>query len=184
MRCFVGLPLPEAYQQGLEELSGALARLLRSRIAWTRPGNWHLTLAFLGEVAEARVADLRRALEGVHFSAFELQAGGAGFFPDARRPGVLWLGLVRGSAESAALARDVGRTLEPLGFAPDPRPFAAHLTLGRVRERRPDDWAAAAREMEKRSWPPVAVDRFVFWQSVLGDRGPRYQALAGFGAAR
>lgn len=182
MRCFVGLPLSDAYQRGLEELTGILRRGLCSRVAWTRPGNWHLTLAFLGEVGEGRLGELRQALEGVRFAAFELQAGGAGFFPDARRPGVLWLGLLRGAAESAALARDVARVLEPLGFAPDSRPFAAHLTLGRVKERRPDDWAAVAREMEKRPWPPVAVDRFVFWRSVLGDRGPRYQTLAEFGA--
>ena len=52
MRCFVGLPLPAAYQDGLRVLTTGLSARIRSAVAWTRPGNWHLTLRFLGEVPE------------------------------------------------------------------------------------------------------------------------------------
>ena len=54
MRCFLGLPLPQAWKQALAALLPQLKRGLASRLTWTRPENWHLTLKFLGEIEEAR----------------------------------------------------------------------------------------------------------------------------------
>ncbi|MBU1229805.1 MAG: RNA 2',3'-cyclic phosphodiesterase, partial [Proteobacteria bacterium] len=81
MRCFVGLPLPESWQAGLARVTVRLSAALASPVRWTRPGNWHLTLKFLGDVEEACVPDLVRALSAVAFAPFALRPGRAGFFP-------------------------------------------------------------------------------------------------------
>lgn len=177
MRCFLGLPLPGAWRDGLRELTAELRPGLRSRLSWTRPENWHLTLKFLGEVEPDRLPDLKAALGGISFAPFTLRAGDPEFFPDARRPRVFWLGLAAGAAEAASLARSVDAALTPLGFEPEARPFSAHLTICRVKEPGPDDWAALAERAKKRPFPDARADRFVLWQSVLGAQGPTYRAL-------
>ncbi|MDQ7834938.1 MAG: RNA 2',3'-cyclic phosphodiesterase [Humidesulfovibrio sp.] len=187
VRCFVGLPLPKDAQAGLERVVLRLSGQLASRISWTRPGNWHLTLKFLGDVAEERLPGLIQALGGVAFAPLPLAVGRAGFFPSAGRGGPkgLWAELRLGGPECARLAAAVERALEPLGFAPEKRPFAPHLTLGRVKDAAPgDDWTLVDRALAAESWPVGEVDRFVLWRSALGPGGPQYFRLAEFGVGR
>lgn len=178
MRCFLGLPLPEAWKQALARLLPQLQRGLASRLTWTRPGNWHLTLKFLGEVEEGRAQELGAALLGLRFTAFDLMAGPAGFFPNAKKPRVFWLGLSQGSAECAALAAQVEGLCAGLGFPAEDRPFSPHLTLARVREAGPDHWEALAKAASDHPWPPGRAERVVLWQSVLSAAGPEYRPLA------
>lgn len=183
VRCFVGLPLPETWQQAMSRVVQGLAGALSSRISWTRPGNGHLTLKFLGDVAQERLPELVQALRGVSFAPFALAVGRAGAFPPAGRggPRALWVGLRLGEAESARLAAQIGQALEPLGFAPEKRPFSAHLTLGRVKAPAPgDDWALVERSVAGERWPVAEINGFVLWRSVLGPGGPQYTRLAEF----
>lgn len=183
VRCFIGLPLPESWQAGLGRVIQRLSGTFASRIVWTRPGNGHLTLKFLGNVEQARLPDLVQALGAVAFAPFALALGRAGFFPPPGKgsPRMLWAGLSLGQAESARLAAQVEQALVPLGFAPEPRPFAAHLTLGRVKAvARDDDWTEFERALAKERWPVAEVSGFVLWQSLLGPGGPQYSRLAEF----
>ncbi len=192
-RCFVGLPLPQAYQDGLEHARKVMGHDLRpplaSRLAWTRPGNWHLTLKFLGDVDEATVPGVIKALGTLPWEAFVMQGGGAGVFPPQRPPKagqrprpprVLWVGLTRGARECAALARNVDAALEPLGFGREKRPFTAHLTLARVRRPERDDWDAVARVAAGLPWPAFSAQEMVIWRSVLSAEGPLYTRLESF----
>lgn len=95
----------------------------------------HLTLAFLGEIAEERLAPL---VEGLRprlgaFAPFEAVLEGVGAFPDARRPKVVWVGFSRGGPELQALAEAIRSGLAALGLPVEARPFVPHLTLFRVR---------------------------------------------------
>lgn len=193
LRCFVGLPLPESWQAGLGRVTLRLSGELASRISWTRPGNWHLTLKFLGDVDAGLVPAVAEALGGIVFRPFALAVGRAGFFPplDARGgrgvPRVLWAGLALGGPECARLAAEVERALAPLGFAADVRGFSAHLTLGRVKAAAgaaagADDWSGVERAVAREAWPAAEISRFALWRSVLGPQGPRYAALAEFPA--
>jgi 2'-5' RNA ligase len=181
IRAFVGLPLPPPYQELLQGLRKTLAPRLRSKVAWTRAGNWHLTLKFLGDVEPGRVEPIGAALAAVRFAPYALKAGAGGFFPPwpgRKPPRVAWAGLEKGAEETVALARAVERALEPLGFAPEARPFSPHLTLCRVkRPARGEQWDEMLREVGRVKWPECVVDRFVLWQSVLGPQGPAYTPL-------
>jgi len=143
----------------------------------------HLTLFFLGAVATERSAALEAALgaavEGLEAPRLEL--GRAGAFPDARRPRILWLGLREPVAGAlGALVDAVHRACVGQGFEADPRPFAAHVTAGRVRAER-------GRQRAPAGVPPgfFELDPGLPWQpgsvalveSAPGGPGPAYRPI-------
>jgi 2'-5' RNA ligase len=176
-RCFVGIPLPESYQEGLARIVEQWRGELASEINWTKRGNWHLTLYFLGEIDDGTLTVVRNALAGVERERFVLQAGGGGFFPPGKPPRVIWAGLRQGSEASSSLAEDVEKALVNVGLPGRDKPFAAHLTLGRVKKGARDDWKGLLRFLQAAGWPEIEVDSFVLWQSNLTPEGPVYSEI-------
>lgn len=177
IRCFVGIPLPENYQSGLGDIRQDWEKELDSRIAWTKQGNWHLTLYFLGEISEGILEDVKTRLDRVDMEKFSLQARGGGFFPPNREPRVVWLGVHKGGQECAELASKVENALLPLGFEKSKKEFRPHLTLGRVKKNKKDNWRNLQKYLNQIDWPEVAVDSFVLWQSELTTQGPVYKRI-------
>src|SRR5437870_11609049 len=127
MRLFVALELPDEAKDELARVIEAL-RARRPEAKWVPRDNLHLTLAFLGEVAEEHRGEIETALRSVTGEPGPIRTGltSLGAFPSARRARVLWAGLDDTSAEIAGLVEAVGRAMEPLGFEPEKRPYAAH----------------------------------------------------------
>lgn len=182
LRLFLGVALPREWHRLLASLEADLRPGLRSRTTWPRPGNGHITLRFLGAVERERLEALGRALAGVAFGPFELGLAGAGRFPPRGAARVAWVGVGQGAARLAALAADIDTALAPLGFGPRERPYRPHLTLFRVRADAGDAWEQVLEKVARVSWPAHGVDAFTLWRSVPGPNGPKYTALAGFGA--
>jgi RNA 2',3'-cyclic 3'-phosphodiesterase len=196
IRCFIGLPLPQAWQQGLDALAASLSGRLASRVSWTKPGNWHVTLKFLGEVEQSRLPGIHEALRGVDFAPFAFRLGAAGSFSPGAAPHVanqvcaprtVWVGLAQGGEDCARLARDVDQALAFCGFDAQARNFLPHVTLGRVKQAAGgDDWAAVGRELAEgfrgAEFAPARAEEFVCWRSILGPQGPKYLALSRFPA--
>lgn len=155
---------------------------LREGRRWTRPEGWHLTLAFLGTVEDARVLEVTAALEAAVAAQREADHGpppdtlrcrGVGRF--GRR--VLWVGIEDEPPGSlAALAGSIRERLTATGLRIDPKPLRAHLTLARA-GRRPisSELVEACQSLPTPSWRPAKVE---LWRSELG-RGPaRYRTEA------
>lgn len=177
-RCFVGVPLPETYQEGLRKVAEKWQPRLASRINWTKPGNWHITLYFLGEVEQGDLDRARQTLAEISHSRFSLRGGGGGFFPPQKKPPrVIWVGLLQGSQECVELADKVVSGLQRAGFPPRDKPYRPHLTLGRVKKGLRDDWNGLLKFLQDTSWPEVEVDSFVLWESRLSPQGPSYHPL-------
>jgi RNA 2',3'-cyclic 3'-phosphodiesterase len=136
MRLFVAIGPPPA---ALDELVAVVEplRAARPELRWTTSDDWHLTLAFLGEVAEAVLPDLGRRLEraAARHPAQELAISGGGAFPGRTRARVLWAGIQAGPG-LAALAASVAAGARRAGAPPpdEGRRYRAHLTLARCRE--------------------------------------------------
>jgi 2'-5' RNA ligase len=147
-------------------------------VRWVRPEALHVTLRFLGEIDSARVAPLARraSAELAPLHPFALHLGPAVLFPSPRRPRVVALGLEPASA-LAELAAAVERAVVAEGFAPEERPFRAHLTLGRVREGR--SRGGRLPTVAAFSVPAVefAVEEAVLFRSELSSTGSRYTPL-------
>ena len=121
--------------------SALMKELAKSEVEvkWVEPHNLHWSLKFLGDVDAREIPALcdavGRATKGL--SAFDIEAGGAGAFPNVERPRTLWLGLSRGESQMVALHGRIEGELAPLGYGREHRRFRPHLTLGRVRGRGP-----------------------------------------------
>src|SRR5271169_969070 len=93
LRLFVGVGFPPGLKLRLS--------LLRSGISgakWVDPGNFHLTLRFIGEIAEDKAADVEEALVRLRARRFALQLAGTGVFGGGDKPRNLWVG-VEGNPE-------------------------------------------------------------------------------------
>ncbi|HSN93220.1 MAG TPA: RNA 2',3'-cyclic phosphodiesterase [Anaeromyxobacteraceae bacterium] len=184
-RLFVALEPTDAVRRRIRAAQGELRRAAgraEGDIRWVAPESVHLTLQFLGAVPEERVAAVGEAMAEAARAApgpLSLEVRGAGGFPNARRPRVVWLGVGGDLATLRALVLDLGRRLAPLGFPPEDRPFAGHLTLGRAREGRGNPGIAGAlagaREEEAVAW---RASEMVLFESHLSPKGARYEAVA------
>jgi RNA 2',3'-cyclic 3'-phosphodiesterase len=183
MRLFVAAVLPEALRDRLAQAQRALADL-PFKVRWVKTEGIHLTFAFLGEVAAARLATIQEALAASSCSAlapFGLAARGVGVFPERGRPKVVWAG-VDGDLEAAGrLKRVVDEALEPLGFAPEPRPFRPHLTLGRVTDGGGEEWRRVIERHRDEDFGAFQVTACHLFESLLGPGGARYNRIASFG---
>jgi 2'-5' RNA ligase len=137
MRLFVALVPPSAV---LGELDAAVAplRAARPALRWTGPPDWHLTLAFLGEVAEPVLPGLgvRLARAAGRHPAQQLAIRGGGAFPRAARATVLWAGVDADAAALGPLAASVAAGARRAGAPPpdEGRRYRPHITLARSRE--------------------------------------------------
>jgi 2'-5' RNA ligase len=178
MRLFIGIPLPGEYARIIGALQTAWKARLASRVSWVRPELAHVTLKFLGEVEERRVADIVRAMRAARWKGFALRGGAGGFFPSRGAPRVAWLGFGSGAPECGRCFGALDQELATVGFDLEARPFVPHVTVARIKDAaRGDDWAALAADLT-RDWPVFSVDRVVLWQSILHPSGPRYQMVA------
>jgi len=136
IRTFIAIELTDALHRALADAEAQFERDRAARfVRWVAPENIHITLKFLGDVDTDRMSDLPRALADacVGIAPFMLTIDGAGAFPNLRRPNVVWIG-ARGQIEIAAhLSQKIDAACAALGFAREERPFAPHLTLGRVK---------------------------------------------------
>ena len=143
----------------------------------------HITLAFLGQVADERLGPAIEAAGAAvrGRAAFEVSLDHAGRFPPAGRPRAVWLGIGTGLDALTSLAADVARELRQRAFALEDRPVSPHLTLARVR---PDATGPGSRSIataiETLTVPVLrlTVDRIVVIESRLSPDGPRYTARA------
>lgn len=179
-RLFIGIKLPPGYQDRVLPLTQELDKTLRARVNWTRPGNWHLTLKFLGDTEAARIPSVIDALASIERPAFTMQAGGAGAFPNPRQPRVIWLGLDRGAEQCEDLAAAVNDALASVDIPREKKQFRPHLTLGRIKKPGKEDWQTVLDLAAREAWPTFTVDRFTLWQSELKPTGAVHTAIAQF----
>jgi 2'-5' RNA ligase len=179
VRLFFALPLPDDVKSRLRPPLEAARRAAGEGVGFTRPEQLHFTLAFLGEQAGAELAC--EAGEAVRdLPSFELVIAGAGAFPSARRPRVLWLGVTEGARELCAVADKLCASLRERGFALEDRPFRPHLTLGRVK---PRDERGASRALATVPGGELArmhAAEICLVQSVLGAGGAKHTVLRSF----
>ncbi len=187
IRSFVAIDLPDTLKAALQDVAAQLrARVPPNTIRWGRVQGIHLTLQFLGNVAESDLAGIEAALAEVarRHRPFTFEAAGLGCFPNLRRPRVVWVGVREETGALLALQRDVERALKPLGFKPERRAFHPHLTLGRLGRRASSadqqQIGAVVREADVGLLGRVAVDTFRLMRSDLRPNGAVYTPLATF----
>lgn len=157
-RLFTALEIPRDASLSLSLLRGGLPGA-----RWVDTENYHLTLRFLGDV-EGHVADeVANALDRVHRPAFNLTLSGVGVF-GSKKPHSLYAA-VAPSAELSALQGEIERICQRLGLPADPRKFAPHVTLARLRNSSTLEVANYLSTRGNFSAMPFKVGRFVLMSS-------------------
>lgn len=182
-RLFVAVPMPPDAREACRSLiEGVRAGPHGHGPRWVHLDNLHLTVRFLGDVPPDLVPDVGLAVSDALASApaFDVVIAGAGVFPEARKPRALWLGIERGAAGLGALAASLDAPLEPLGWAPDTRPYRPHLTVARADATSVADTlevAGALREAAARWSVAFRAEVVVLYRSHLGGGPPRHEPL-------
>uniref|UniRef100_A0A7V4G6P0 RNA 2',3'-cyclic phosphodiesterase n=1 Tax=Desulfobacca acetoxidans TaxID=60893 RepID=A0A7V4G6P0_9BACT len=179
IRAFLAIDLPASLRAVVTRAQEELKKS-GADVKWVPPGNVHLTLKFFGNITEERVEALAQAASRVagEQTPFSLTLTQAGAFPSPKNPRVVWLG-VGGNLEAIAeFHRRLEAAFAALGFPPEDRPFAPHLTLGRVRS------PAGRLELSRRlatlppvEAPPFQVSEIVLFRSNLSPQGATYLPL-------
>jgi 2'-5' RNA ligase len=183
IRAFIAVPASDEVRAVVTDVETRL-RKSGASVKWVRPGNVHVTLKFLGNTPASDVEKLsgvlREALKET--PSFEVTVGGVGTFPRGRgKPRVVWLGMESGKERLIETAGKVEDACAELGFEREKRPFAAHLTIGRVRRGsgRLSELAAAVEGIEFKPLQ-LKVDRVNLVRSRLSPEGPTYTVLESF----
>lgn len=123
LRLFVGIALPPELKLTLSRLAFGL-----SGARWVDPGNYHVTLRFVGDVDEGLASDLDAHLADIRAKRFAMTLAGIGSFK-ARN---LFVGVER-NQHLALLQEKVENAVARSGIEPEGRRFAPHVTLARLK---------------------------------------------------
>jgi 2'-5' RNA ligase len=131
MRIFIGIKLDEITRESIAKELRPFKKIANS-IRWTESSNIHLTLKFIGEVSEALLERIEKALLEVKMpvAPFLLKIAGFGKFPAGDNLHIFWAGM-DDNPHLRTLFAWIENTLAPLGIPREAQPFNPHITLGR-----------------------------------------------------
>ncbi|PYP81403.1 MAG: RNA 2',3'-cyclic phosphodiesterase [Gemmatimonadetes bacterium] len=179
MRLFFAIELDDALHDLLDETTAPL-RAEAPELAWLPRERRHLTLKFLGEVAESVVPKLTAAADraAARHAPMALTVREVGAFPNFRRARVVWIG-VEQEPRLELLHHDLELACEGEGVEVEGRPFRPHITLGRVRAPLAVDRLRALARMARtvRVQATAPVERITLFESTLAPTGARYRRL-------
>lgn len=184
MRLFVAFDLPEAVRKALGELIRRLKQDCPTA-RWVRLEGIHITVKFIGHIEDKKLDEICAALAPIRSEQpVEMEFRGLGFFPNDRRPRVVWCG-VKASANLAPLSSDIEQALEPLGIPRESRDFTPHLTLARLESAKDPrtqvrNLVHTATELADKSFGSARATKFYLYESVLKRSGAEYKRLQAF----
>ncbi len=179
MRLFVAIELTDKVRSALLDVGTRLRRRCDG-VRWIPAHQLHVTLKFLGEVADRDAGDVAGAVEraAANAGSFKLAIEGSGCFPPLGRVRIVWAGLKEETGRLLRIIEAMEGELELIGFARERRPFSPHITIGRVKEDVSNGTIRTA--VDKFACRPAEqeVTAVTLMSSVLSPNGPTYTAVS------
>jgi 2'-5' RNA ligase len=179
VRVFIAVPLPVDLKAKLTALQGEFRRL-SLEAAWVRDAGFHLTLKFLGEVDAAHIGPIASCMTATAqwYAPFSLTLSGVGVFPHESSPRALWVGIEDETGQLRQLRQTLEAELVQIGYPPDDRSFAPHLTLARLkRVSHREEFLAALKAHRRVVLGQLDVDHIALIASQLHPSGARYSTV-------
>ena len=178
MRLFIAAYLPAEVEQHFAEMVGGLhvARPMPEgrSVRLVAAEQWHMTLAFLGEVDDERRDDVVEVMQAVPALVPQVRIAGGGRFGRGKFTTLV----AKVDGDVAPLGDAVRKLLKRRKLPFDRRPLQAHVTIARPGDRLPQDVLAADLEVLRGyQGPQWSVDDVRLMKSELGPR-PTYEVLA------
>jgi RNA 2',3'-cyclic 3'-phosphodiesterase len=180
IRTFLSLNIESSAVKDIAEiLNKTKQSLIKYPVKWENPEKLHLTLRFLGDISEDKIDDLVFTLDRLKldFETIDFTSNGIGFFPNAKYPNVVFVGLEEKGSNSGKLVEFIDKIILNFGVKPDKR-FIPHITLGRFRR----DKRIKITEMIEINAEPINVqfDCFYLMKSTLTPKGSVYEIINEF----
>ncbi len=178
MRVFLAIQLPDEVKA---KLTAAVQRFspFAIDVKWYTKDQFHLTLAYLGEVSPAILPYVTAAADrvGASIPPFTCHINGLGYFGTKRNPQVLWAG-VEPAPELMAMQEGLWTGLKKFGYVNAEDEFHPHITLGRCRESARNLPVIEAMDADPATdFGQWDVTRVTLFESRLTPRGSLYRTL-------
>ncbi len=178
LRLFVGIPLPPARALALSTICRGL-----HGVRWVDPGNFHVTLRFLGEVDAGLAAEIDAEIATIHLPRFALSVAGLDIFGPAEKPRAVIATLDREPA-LFRLHDKIGTVVSRVGVLPDTRRYIPHVTLAYCAKPNADEIQRYLAAHNLLRLEPFAVERFALVRSYLTKAGSFYEDIATYDLTR
>ena len=168
-RLFIALDLPVVSRRKVYKICDGI-----DGVRWTKRGQLHLTLSFLGDTGNKIIPQLSEALSSLKFKPFELTISDTGFF----RSNIFFLEI----EESAALNNLKEQIDDALYKIPElkasSRDFIPHITLARFKKR----LSSGKIKFLTQAFAPIlpekfTVDNFILYSSKTNSDGAIHTPL-------
>ena len=170
MRLFLAIDLPKGIKEYVFELE---KKFKEAKITWVAKKNLHITLKFLGEIDKKELPKIKEQIR-VKSTSLDLYLGKMGFFPNAKDPRVIWIGL-EPEEKVMELQQKIDEHL--LSLFPGEQKFQAHLTVGRIKSiRRKEDFQNSVRSIHIEP-KKFQIDSYQLMKSELKKTGPVYEII-------
>ena len=169
MRAFIALEPPEGFVEDVAAMARMLSAAVEGRFVPRQ--NYHVTLAFLGDIEEAQAREVMDAIDEAcaGAAAVPMRPDGLGKFGRAS-DATLWMGLAP-DAELTGLADRMREALRSRSIGFDGKPFLPHITLAR-RAKLPKG------ALPELAFPlPCNAARITLFKSMLCRDGAQYKPL-------
>ncbi|MFH1368692.1 MAG: RNA 2',3'-cyclic phosphodiesterase [Elusimicrobiota bacterium] len=180
MRLFIAVNIPGELKDNIEAVQNDLKRS-RADVKWVEKENFHLTVKFIGDTDSGTPALLESNLSQSlkDFGSFIVSLCGAGAFPSASYPRVVWIGIGDGAEKLKQLAAKTEDAAFELGFPREKRGFSPHLTIGRVKSPSNKEFLEKKIILQEKCSPgSFEVKKVDVMESVLLPQGPEYKCIS------
>lgn len=179
MRLFVAFLLNDRVRGCLRTVQDRLRRSCDG-VRWVKPEQMHVTIQFLGEVADSDIADVTEAVAcgAANGESFTLTVGECGCFPPRGSVRVVWAGANDETGTMLRSVEAIQKELFDVGFEPDRRAWSSHITIGRARNARAD--STMRNSIERCTYESLdqRVETAALMASVLSPTGPVYTEVS------
>jgi len=179
MRSFISVELPNELKKRIYA-STSILQEIESGIKWVEEQNLHLTLKFLGWVEEKDTEKMINLTEEAArgLGSFKINFADLGTFPEGKSPRVIWIGITEGGERLKEITEKLEEKLSKAGFRSEEREFSAHLTLGRVKDKKGVDLVVEKINQSKdQVFGELVVDHINIMKSTLTLKGPIYEKI-------
>ncbi|KQW19557.1 2'-5' RNA ligase [Afipia sp. Root123D2] len=166
-RLFTGLEIPPEVSHSLSTLRGGLPGA-----RWIDPGNYHVTLRFIGDIDGMIANEIASTLFRINRKPFEVALQGLSSFGGKKPRAVV--AAVLPSRPLMELQAELERLMQRFGLDPEGRKFIPHVTLARLRDASNQD---VADYLSVRGYFPTRTfmaSRFVLFSSRASVGGGPY----------
>ncbi|MFD1066816.1 RNA 2',3'-cyclic phosphodiesterase [Oceanobacillus locisalsi] len=147
---FIGVPVQPALAKQLAEWQTTLKQYLPYK-QWTNRSDFHITLAFLGEVDDPSIEMLQKKLASMTvYPAFDLKRSDIQTFGNTQQPRVIWLGMEHHPLLHE-IQEHVVQICETIGYKREKREYTPHVTIAKK-------WADQRKEISEQSWNAMLAD--------------------------